>query len=123
MSSNKDCAEGVVVDGDRLIIESITVVDGDVADFVNATPVPDRPRLVADGVRVGLLAMRNVGLTVNADVVGREFDQLLVRLNAANQQAEVALEDTLRANFADENGRLPRMLEEFLGDRGKLRLF
>src|SRR3989337_2029309 len=32
-----------------------------------------------------------------------------------------ALEQTLRANFADGDGRLPRTLEKFLGDRGALR--
>ncbi|MEO8207419.1 MAG: hypothetical protein ABI598_00180, partial [Chloroflexota bacterium] len=32
-----------------------------------------------------------------------------------------ALEQVLRANFADDGGRLPRTLEAFLGDRGKLR--
>lgn len=113
----------VVLDGDRLYIQSLSVVDADIVAFVERTPEPDRPRLVADGVRVGLLAMRNVGMTVNVDFVGREFDQLLARLNTANEKAEVALEKTLRDNFGDESGRLPRMLEEFLGDRGKLRLF
>jgi hypothetical protein len=33
------------------------------------------------------------------------------------------LEQTLRTNFADGDGRLPRTLEKFLGDRGQLRVF
>lgn len=113
----------ITLDGDRLLIEDLAVVDQDIVQFIDRAPEQDRPRLVADGVRIGLLAMRNVGLTVNVDFIGREFDQLLARLNTANEQAEVALEETLRANFTDKDGRLPRMLEEFLGDRGKLRVF
>jgi hypothetical protein len=38
-----------------------------------------------------------------------------------NERAAAALEQTLRANFADGDGRLPRTLEKFLGDRGALR--
>jgi hypothetical protein len=38
-----------------------------------------------------------------------------------NERAATALEQTLRANFADGDGRLPRTLERFLGDRGALR--
>ena len=38
-----------------------------------------------------------------------------------NERAASALEQTLRANFADGDGRLPRTLEKFLGDRGALR--
>src|SRR6185312_2027662 len=38
-----------------------------------------------------------------------------------NERAATALEQTLRANFADGDGRLPRTLEKFLGDRGALK--
>ena len=33
------------------------------------------------------------------------------------------MEDVLRQNFADGDGKLPRTLEKFLGDRGQLRTF
>jgi hypothetical protein len=36
------------------------------------------------------------------------------------ERAAEALEQTLRSNFGDGEGRLPRTLEAFLGDRGKL---
>jgi len=123
MITSYDAEPVVVLDGDILHIESLTVEDADVAAFVERTPEPDRPRVVADGLRFGLIAMRNVGTTVNTDFVEREFERLLARVNAANELAQDALEVTLRDNFGDESGRLPRLLEEFLGDRGKLRLF
>jgi hypothetical protein len=53
--------------------------------------------------------------------VRAEFDRFSDQSRAANEQAAAALEQVLRANFADDGGRLPRTLEAFLGDRGKLR--
>ena len=38
-----------------------------------------------------------------------------------NEKAAQTLEQTLRTNFAAGDGRLPRTLEKFLGDRGALR--
>src|SRR6185295_11227981 len=40
-----------------------------------------------------------------------------------NAKAAEALDEVLRSNFADGDGRLPRTLEKFLGDRGALRTF
>ena len=60
-------------------------------------------------------------MTVNVDVVRSEFEKLLRQAETVNDKAAQALEQTLRANFADGDGRLPRTLERFLGDRGALR--
>ncbi|OGO58702.1 MAG: hypothetical protein A2V85_00080 [Chloroflexi bacterium RBG_16_72_14] len=57
------------------------------------------------------------------DVVRREFEKLVAQTTAVNAQAAKAVEDVLRANFADGDGRLPRTLERFLGDRGALQQF
>ena len=62
-------------------------------------------------------------MTVNVDAVRREFDGLLVRTVQANEQAATALGELLRQNFADGDGRLPRTLEAFLGDHGRLQAF
>jgi hypothetical protein len=40
-----------------------------------------------------------------------------------NKRAAEALDQVLRQNFADTDGRLPRTLEQFLGDRGQLNRF
>ena len=60
-------------------------------------------------------------MTVNVDVVRAEFEKLVRQAKSVNEKAAQALEQTLRANFADGDGRLPRTLEKFLGDRGALR--
>ena len=61
-------------------------------------------------------------MTVNVDVVRAEFEKLVRQAETVNEKAAQALEQTLRTNFADGDGRLPRTLETFLGDRGALRV-
>src|SRR5262249_43677571 len=65
--------------------------------------------------------LQSVGVTLNVDAVRAEFERFADQSRAANERAAQALETVLRTNFADGDGRLPRTLETFLGDRGKLR--
>src|SRR6478735_5295558 len=92
----------VRLDGERIVVERLVVHDPALAAFLAERPADDRPALLERGLRIGLLALQDAGVTVN---VG----------------AALALEGTLRANFADGDGRLPRTLEKFLGDRGALK--
>jgi len=111
------------VEGDRLLIDRLTVVDPAAAASVAEIAPQDRAAFVERALRIGLTALQQAGVTVNVDVVRREFEALLTQTQATNERAAHALEDVLRQNFADGDGRLPRTLEKFLGDRGALRLF
>ena len=92
----------VRLDGERIVVERLVVHDPALAAFLAERPADDRPALLERGLRIGLLALQDAGVTVN-------------------EKAALALEGTLRANFADGDGRLPRTLEKFLGDRGALK--
>lgn len=116
-------ATSVVVSGDRIQIAHLEVVDSAAAAIVAARAEPDRPALVERALKVGLLAIADATVSVDVDVVRREFEELLRRTEAANERAMATLEEVLRKNFADGEGRLPRTLEAFLGDRGALRQF
>jgi hypothetical protein len=113
----------VALYGDRIIVERLELVDGALAASLADRPEDDRAAVVARALRIGLLAIQDAAVSMDADVVRQEFDALLRRQEAANERAAQALETTLRANFADGEGRLPRTLETFLGDRGSLRRF
>src|SRR4051794_30173266 len=113
----------IEVQGDRLLVDRLTLVDPSAAAFVAETEVADRPALLERALRIGLTALQQAGVSVNVDVVRREFESLLGQTQATNEKAARALEEMLRQNFADGDGRLPRTLEKFLGDRGALRLF
>ena len=109
------------VDGDRIVVERLTVVDRTLAAFLAERPVAERGPLVERALRIGLLALQDAGVTVDVDAVRTEFDRMLRQAEQVNERAAATLEQTLRANFADGDGRLPRTLERFLGDRGALR--
>jgi len=111
----------VRVEGDRVLVDRLLLQDPTLAAFVAERPADDRPELVARALRIGLLAIQDTAVTVNVDVVRSEFEKLVRQTETANDKASQALEQTLRANFADGDGRLPRTLERFLGDRGALR--
>lgn len=106
---------------DRIVVERLTVSDPALAAYLRERPVDDRALIVERALRIGLLALQDAGVTVNVDVVRSEFEKLARQNEQTNERAAQALEQTLRMNFADGDGRLPRTLEKFLGDRGALR--
>src|SRR5688572_13252573 len=111
----------VRVENDRIVVERLVVHDAALAATLAERPADDRPDIVERALRIGLLALQDAGVTVNVDVVRGEFEKLLQRTEQANERATAALEQALRLNFADGDGRLPRTLEKFLGDRGAMR--
>jgi hypothetical protein len=111
----------VRVEGDRIIIDRLSLSDPTLAAFLGERPAGDRGPLVERALRIGLIALQDAGVTVNVDAVRTEFERMMRTAEQVNERAAAALEQTLRANFADGDGRLPRTLEKFLGDRGALR--
>jgi hypothetical protein len=113
----------VRLEGETVVVERLVLVDAGLAGFVAERSADDRPALVERALRIGLVALQDAGVTVNVDAVRREFDGLLARTALANDKAATTLDQVLRQNFADDDGRLPRTLESFLGDRGRLQAF
>src|SRR4051812_36706212 len=111
----------VRVDGERVVVDHLALVDGAAAAWLGAQPMDDHGLLVERALKIGLTALQSVGVTLNVDAVRAEFDRFADQSRSANEAAAKALEQVLRTNFADGDGRLPRTLEAFLGDRGKLK--
>ena len=111
----------ITVTRDTIDIDGLRLTDAALAAFVNETPEADRPALAERALRIGLLTLANAGVSLSADVVKAEFERLTDRMEATQKRAAEALATTLRENFADVDGRLPRTLERFLGDDGQLR--
>ena len=111
----------VRVTGDRVEIDRLSLADGPLAAWLAAQPADDQAILVERALRIGLTALQSVGVTLNVDAVRAEFERFADQSRASNEKADQALEQLLRSNFGDGEGRLPRTLEAFLGDRGKLR--
>jgi hypothetical protein len=113
----------VQVDGDRIVVDHITLTEPSLARFLGARPEDSRAELVERALRIGLLAIQDAGTSLDVELVRREFEALLQNANTLNERAATTLDTVLRQNFADGDGRLPRTLEKFLGDKGQLRAF
>jgi hypothetical protein len=111
----------VRVEGDRIVIERLAISDPSLAAFLGERGAAERGPIAERALRIGLIALQDAGVTVNVDAVRTEFERMMRQAEQVNERAATALEQTLRANFADGDGRLPRTLERFLGDRGALR--
>jgi len=111
------------VDADRIVIDRLVVRDPSLAAILGERPAEDRAAVVERALRIGLLALQDAGATVDVDLVRTEFERLLRQTEQVNARAAETLDQALRTNFADGDGRLPRTLEKFLGDRGALRAF
>ncbi|MEW5992028.1 MAG: hypothetical protein AB1736_11880 [Chloroflexota bacterium] len=110
----------VSVAPDRIVVDHLTVADPGLAAWLGDQPMDDHAILVERAMRIGLMAIQSVGVTLNVDAVRVEFERLADGQRAMTERAAEALEQTLRTNFGDGDGRLPRTLEAFLGDRGRL---
>ena len=113
----------VRVDGERIVIDRLILRDASLAAIVADRDVADRAAFVERALKIGLTALQDATVSVDVDLVRDEFDKLLRSSEQANAKAAEALDQMLRSNFADGDGRLPRTLEKFLGDRGALRTF
>jgi hypothetical protein len=110
----------VHVEPDRIVVERLAVNDPALAAWLGEQPMDDHEILVERAIRIGIAAIQSVGVTLNVDAVRTEFERLAEGQRMMTERAAEALEQTLRSNFGDVDGRLPRTLEAFLGDRGKL---
>ncbi|MEA2518139.1 MAG: hypothetical protein QOF49_219 [Chloroflexota bacterium] len=113
----------VRVEGERIVIDRLILRDASLAAIVAEREPADRPAFIERALKIGLTALQDATVSVDVDLVRGEFDKLLRSSEQANAKAAEALDQVLRSNFADGDGRLPRTLEKFLGDRGALRSF
>ena len=69
----------VRVEGDHIAVTGLSLYDAELATYVVDHPEVDRPAVVERGLKVGLIALRNAGVTLNVDFVAREFERLMHR--------------------------------------------
>jgi len=113
----------VRVEGDSIVVDRLRIADRALAAFVEQRAEEERGELAERAIRIGLLALQDAGTSLDVDFVRREFDGLLERNATMNQRVAETLDQMLRQNFGDQEGRLPRTLERSLGDRGQLNRF
>ncbi|HEY7024906.1 MAG TPA: hypothetical protein VH371_08105 [Candidatus Limnocylindrales bacterium] len=113
----------VSVEDEVIVVDHLRLSDRSLAAFVEQRAPADRAELIERALRIGLHALQDAGTSIDVEMVRREFEALLKQNVTANERAAHELDQVLRSNFADQDGRLPRTLERFLGDRGQLNKF
>jgi hypothetical protein len=115
--------ERVLVAADRVVVEGLTLIDAGLAAYLRSHAEDERVSLASRALRIGLIALQAAGPSLDTDLVRREFETLVQRTETLHEHVAAQVDELLRQNFADGDGRLPRTLEAFLGDRGSLRTF
>jgi hypothetical protein len=115
--------ERIRVIADRVVIEELVLVDPGLAAHLRDQPEEDRAAVLGRALRIGIIALQAAGPSLDTDLVRREFETLVQRTESLHDRVAAQVDELLRQNFADGEGRLPRTLEAFLGDRGSLRTF
>ena len=106
------------------MFDGLRLTDRSLAAFVEQRPPDDRPELAERALRIGLHALQDAGTSLDVDVVRREFDDAAAaQRDASTSGPRPSWTRCCAQNFADTDGRLPRTLEKFLGDRGQLQPF
>jgi len=113
----------VSLEGDRVVVEHLAFRDTGLARFLGERSPDERAGLAARALRIGLLALQDAGASLDVDVVRHEFEAMVRQTETMNERVAAQVDEVMRQNFADGDGRLPRTLESFLGDRGQLRAF
>ncbi|MDX1613238.1 MAG: hypothetical protein R3300_02945 [Candidatus Promineifilaceae bacterium] len=106
----------VAVHKDKVVLEELIIDDPDVVRIVSSIEGDDeradteaRSDFVIRALKIGALALERTQTRVDVDVVRNEFETF-------NQQVEQALNEI----FKEDNGRLAMVLQEYLGEGGKL---
>jgi riboflavin synthase alpha subunit len=93
----------VRVEGGHIAVTGLSLDDAELAAYVGDQPEVDRPAVVERGLKVGLIALRNAGVTVNVDFVAREFERLMHRTDESHDRAAAALGVALRESFGSKD--------------------
>lgn len=79
----------------------------------------DLARLLEDALRIGVLALRATGLSVNVDFIEREFQRLVGQVESELDRRVRDMNEALERTFGKE-GALDRALNQYLGEGGQV---
>lgn len=122
-ATTTDTPATIVLTANAITVDHLVLRDAELAAYMSETEEEARPALAERGLRLGLLTLRGAGVTVNVDYIEKEFARLLQQTDESHGRAAEVVADALREHFADDDGKLPRTLEKFLGDKGSFRRF
>src|SRR3954470_4253104 len=81
----------VRLEGDRIVIDGLSISDPALAAFLGEPEAAEREAIAERALRIGLLALQDVGVTVNVDAVRTEFERMMRQAEQVNERAATAL--------------------------------
>ena len=100
----------ITVDGNLIQISSLSLVDENAAEFVLAHEEANREELIRQGLKIGLMVLRDYSTIAKADYVEKEFE-------GWRSKIEYIINDT----FDGDKGALAGQLKQYFGDGGQMK--
>jgi hypothetical protein len=105
--------------------------DPEIISLINFYDTKKRDIVALKALKIGLIALKDMETAGNVDYVEKEFNKLKVgidksiskldeNLELKFEEAEKLISDKLTKNFDPETGIMSRILDNYLGDGGKL---
>ncbi|MEX0621691.1 MAG: hypothetical protein WD187_01750 [Candidatus Woykebacteria bacterium] len=107
------------VEKNQVYISDLIIEDAEVASIVEGLAEKEKAETVRKALKVGLIAMKNVGVTENVDYVEKEFSKVKNHVEKLLEDTTTEIDNRLDKIFS-ENGVMPLVLKEYLGEGGKL---
>lgn len=109
----------------------LTITDQEILELISNYKEDKRDIAVLKALKVGLVALKDVETVGNVDYVEKEFQKfktdldkefLLLKEEFASKLKETdeLVADKLKGSFDPDSGIMPRVLDKYLGDGGKL---
>lgn len=116
-----DAASSIMIDSKkRLVIKDHIVSDDDVIDYFRDAKSPSEMGDRLDkALKIGVMAIKTVGVKENVDYVQKEFNKLDTKINETFETVANTVNENLEDHFG-EDGKLAGWFEEHFGQDGKI---
>ncbi|MCS7093438.1 MAG: hypothetical protein NZL96_03400 [Patescibacteria group bacterium] len=109
----------------------ITITDKEIIDLILNYNESEREKIIIRALKIGLIALKNIETTTNVDYVEKEFQKFISQVDKEFIQLKNEFENRLKEtdeliqkklteNFDPQSGLMSRVLEQYLGEGGRL---
>src|SRR5205809_495971 len=111
----------VSIDGAKITVQELVLVDEEAARILADMSDEDRPEAARRALKIGLIMTRDVTPLAKADFVRAEFMKLRSEIEVYwTNEVRNKIEKTLGEFFDPVQGKMPSALKQYLGDDGRL---
>jgi len=111
--------ENISIDSsaNNVVLKEITIQDAELVSYLSDFDKREQEEAIKRALRIGASAMELVGTSKEAEVVENRFSEMEREFEDELDE----LRDELDDRFSEEDGEVPRILEQHFGDDGHLK--